>query len=82
VKVVELDEAGTVTDVPGTGSNALLLDSDTTVPPAGDALLSEAVHVMLPPLFTLVGVQEKEDSAGTTTPPPVTTPPVAEVAMA
>ena len=61
MKVVELDEAATVTEAAGTGSSPLLLDSDTTVPPAGAALLSVTVHVVAAPEFKLVGLHASDD---------------------
>jgi len=83
VNVVPVAPAATVTDVPGTGSSALLLDSATTVPPAGAAPLSVTVQLVLPELDTVVGAQAKEVTVGPGPPPsPITIPPVADTAMA
>ena len=63
VNVVEVAPAGTVTEAAGTGSSVLLLDSDTTVPPLGTALLSVTVQVVAAPELKLLGLQASEDSA-------------------
>ena len=62
VNVIEVAAAGTVTEAAGTGSNALLLASDTTVPPLGAVLLSITVQVVAVPEFKLLGSQASEDS--------------------
>jgi hypothetical protein len=57
---VEVAVAGTVTEGPGTGSRALLLDNDTTVPPAGAPWLNVTVHVVAAPEFKLVGLHARD----------------------
>jgi hypothetical protein len=79
VKFTAVAPEGTVTEAPGTGNRLLLLDSDTIVPPVGDAALNVTVQVVLFPLPRLVGVHDSELRVG---PLPVTVPPVAEVAIA
>lgn len=56
VKVVEVVPAGTVTEV-DTGNRVLLLDSKTSMPPAGAAVLTVTVQVVAVPEVTLVGLQ-------------------------
>jgi hypothetical protein len=67
--------AVTVTD-PGTVSVELVLDKVTPAPPVGATPLSVTVHVEVPELVKLVGVQERDPTPGEA--PPVTIPPVAE----
>ena len=82
MNVVEVALAGTVTEE-GTGSRLLLLTNPTDVPPLGAAWFNATVHVVVPALFSVVGLQDKDESCGATDPPePVTTPPVAVAAMA
>ena len=58
--------AGTVTDN-GTVSAALLLESPTTLPPAGAASFNVTMHAVDVPELTLAGVQaRKETTAGST----------------
>jgi hypothetical protein len=49
-----------MTEEPGTGSTALLLDNDTTVPPAGAGWLNVTVHVVAVPELRLVGLHVKD----------------------
>jgi hypothetical protein len=62
VKAVEVAPAATVT-LPGTFAAALLLASDTIMPPAGAALVNLTVPVDDAPPTTLVGLSESEDNA-------------------
>ena len=57
---VEVAVAGTVTEGPGTGSEALLLDKDTTIPPAGAPWPNVIVHVVAPPELKLVGLHARD----------------------
>ena len=60
------DPAGTVT-VAGTANNGLLLDSETTVPPAGAAIFSIAAHVKIWPPVRLPSVHKPiEEREGAT----------------
>ena len=61
VKVVVAEAAGTVTVDAGTGSNALVLESETVVPPAGATLLRATVQVALVPGDKIEGLQASED---------------------
>jgi hypothetical protein len=63
VKVAEVDPAGMVTDA-ATGSVVLLLDRDTTVPPAGAAWANVTVQVDLAPDVKLVGKHTNDDKPG------------------
>ena len=62
LKVVVAEPAGTVIVGAGTGSSALLLDRETTVPPAGAALLRVTVQVEPAPEVRLVGLHASEVS--------------------
>jgi len=75
LKVAELAPAATVTDA-GTVKVELLFDSETLAPPVGALPLRCTVHVELPELPKLDGVQDSELTVGQA--PPVTTPPVEE----
>ena len=59
VNVAVVADAGTVTDA-ATGRAVLLLDSDTTAPPAGAAAESVTVHVVPAPALRLVGAHATE----------------------
>ena len=61
LKVVVAEAAGTVMIDTGTGSSAVLLDTETAVPPAGAVLLRVTVHVVLAPELKLVGLHDSED---------------------
>jgi hypothetical protein len=61
VKVVDTDPAGTVTEFAGTGSNELLLDKETALPPAGAGALRLTVQTVAAPEFKLVGLQASDD---------------------
>ena len=61
LNVVITEPAGTVTVDAGTGSRVLLLDSETTVPPAGAALLRVTVHVVPAPVARIVALHDRED---------------------
>ena len=63
VTVVVLDPAGTVVG-DGTPTAALLLVSVTAKPLPTAALVRVMVQELVPPGFTVVGVQASEDSAG------------------
>ena len=63
VKPADVAPAGTVTEPAGTGSNALLLDRDTAVPPVGAAPLSVTVQLVPAPEFKLVGLHVSDDNA-------------------
>jgi hypothetical protein len=80
LNVVEVDAAGTVTEV-GAVSRVLLSDSVTTVPPVGAAELMVTVQVLATPEVNVVGVQDNELRDGAVA-PPVTVPPVVETAIA
>ena len=70
MNVAVVDPVATATD-PGTVSAAVLLDSVTVAPPV---FVSVTVHVLVPPLLNVAGVQfkpAKVGSAGTVTVPPV-----------
>ena len=62
LKVVVAEPAGIVIVDTGTGSSALLLDRETTVPPAGAALLRVTVQVVPAPEVRLVGLHVSEVS--------------------
>jgi hypothetical protein len=64
LKVVVAEPAGTVIVGAGTGSSALLLDSETAVPPAGAVVFRVTVHVALAPEVNVVGLHASEDRAG------------------
>jgi hypothetical protein len=55
--VVEVVPAGTMTELAASCSNALLVDSKTSVPPAGAAPFNVTVHVVDAPEFKLFGLQ-------------------------
>jgi hypothetical protein len=57
VNVVEVVPAGTMAELDAGCSNALLLDSKTSVPPAGAAPFNVTVHVAEAPEFKLFGLQ-------------------------
>jgi hypothetical protein len=57
VNVAEADLAGMLSEPTVTRSRALLLDSNTSVPPAGAAALSVTVQVVAIPDVTLLGLQ-------------------------
>jgi hypothetical protein len=57
VNVVEVVPAGTVTELDPSSSSVLLLDSKTSVPPAGAAPVNVTVHVVEASEFTLFGLQ-------------------------
>ncbi len=59
VKLVELEPAGTVTELAGTGRVELLLDSITSSPPAGAAALNVTVHVVAAPELKVAGLQAR-----------------------
>jgi hypothetical protein len=62
VKVVDVDPAGTVTDV-GTGSAVVLFEAIVTVLlSVGAACVSVTVHVVEAPEARLVGVQASDDT--------------------
>ena len=60
-KVVKVAPAGTVTDGAAMDRSALLLDRETTVPPAGAALFSLMVHFALAPEAKSVGLHDSEE---------------------
>ena len=62
VNVALVAFAATVTEA-GTDAEALLLDSVTTVPPVGAAVVNVTVPVLLVPPVTLVGLTETADNA-------------------
>jgi hypothetical protein len=62
VNVAVVAFAATVTEA-GTEADALLLDSVTTAPPAGAAVVSVTVPVLLVPPVTLVGLTDAADNA-------------------
>ena len=62
-KLAVVAPAATVT-LAGTVAAALLLDSATSAPPAGAALLSVTVPVEDSPPFTLAGLTETAESTG------------------
>jgi hypothetical protein len=62
VNVALVAFAATVTEA-GTDADALLLDSVITAPPAGAAVVSVTVPVLLVPPVTLVGLTDTADSA-------------------
>jgi hypothetical protein len=57
VNVAEVVPAGTITELDGTGRSVLLLDSKTSVPPAGAAPFKVTVQVVDAPEFKLFGLQ-------------------------
>ena len=57
MNVAEADLAGMLSEPTVTRSRALLLDSNTSVPPAGAAALSVTVQVVAIPDVTLLGLQ-------------------------
>lgn len=81
LKVAVAEAAGTVIVAAGTGNNALLLESETVVPPAGLGPLRVTVQRVLPDMPTLAGLHSKEVRVGVGDPGPVTVPPVAETAI-
>jgi len=56
--------AATATLAGTVAAAVLLLDSDTTVPPDGAALVSVTVPCELPPPATLAGLNERAESVG------------------
>ncbi len=62
LKVADVAPAATVTKV-GMVSNALLLDKNTGLPPAGAAAVSVTVQVLIAPEARPVGLQASEDNA-------------------
>jgi len=65
-KVTVLAPAGTVAEA-GTETFELLLETDTTAPPASAAMSRVAVQVLDDPGARVVGVQAREDSVGSGT---------------
>ena len=61
LKVVVAEPAGTVTVDAGTGSSALLLDSETALPPEGAPAFRFTVHVALAPEVKLLGLHDSAD---------------------
>jgi hypothetical protein len=61
LKVIVAEPAGTVIVDAGTGSSALLLDSETAVPPGGAVLFRVTVHAELAPEVKVVGLHANED---------------------
>src|SRR6516164_7572690 len=55
--MAEVDPAGMVSKPMVTGRRALLLDSNTSLPPAGAAAVSVTVQVVAIPDVTLLGLQ-------------------------
>ena len=55
--VVEVAPAGTVMEPGVIGNNALLLDTNTSVPPLGAAPVSVTVHRVAAAVIKLVGLQ-------------------------
>jgi hypothetical protein len=72
LKLVVAEPAGTVIVDIETGSRALSLDSETTVPPARLGEFSVTVQLVLPDVPKLVGLQDKEVSVGAEGAGPVT----------
>ena len=72
------EPAGTVIVNAGTGSSALLPDSETIVPPAGLSPLNVTLQLVLPDEPKLVGLQANEVSVGPKKAGPVTIPPAPE----
>lgn len=70
VNDAEVAPDATVTEA-GRVRSVLLLVSVTFEPPDGAAALSVAVQVVVPPPFTVPGLQTSEEMAGTVTTPPV-----------
>jgi hypothetical protein len=64
VKVRLVLPAATVTLAGTVATDVLLLDSETTVPPDGAALVSVTVPCELPPPVTLAGLNESAESVG------------------
>jgi hypothetical protein len=62
MSVAELVPACTVTEEAGRGSSGLPLDSNTSVPPIGAALLSVTVHVVASPVFKLLGLHASRET--------------------
>ena len=60
LKVADVAPAATVTEA-GVVSKALLLDKDTELPPAGAALVSVTVHVLIAPEARLEGLQVSDE---------------------
>jgi hypothetical protein len=81
VKVVEMALAGTDTEEAGTGRRLLLLANPTAAPPLGTAWFNATVHVVFPPLFSVAGLHDKDESCDVAD-AAVTTPPVAVTAIA
>lgn len=75
LKVPVVPAAATITEA-GVVSNGLLLDTDTTVPPAGAALVRVTVQPLIAPEARFEGLQPSEDKPGGMTvivlPTPVT----------
>lgn len=61
LNVAVVEPAGTVTVEAGTGSNVLLLEMATDVPPLGAAWFKVRVQVVLTPELKPVGLHTKED---------------------
>ena len=61
LKVVVAEPAGTVIEDPGTGSSALLLESETAAPPAGAASLRVTEQVVAAPEIKLADLQDSEE---------------------
>ena len=70
LKVELVAPAGTTIDA-GTVNDALLLDSEMAIPPAGAAVFRVAEHVEIWPPLRLTGIHVIEESKGTTMVPPV-----------
>jgi hypothetical protein len=62
LKVVVAAPAATVIVEAGTGNSALLVDSETAVPPEGAVWLRLIVQVALAPEVRLVGLQISEET--------------------
>jgi hypothetical protein len=60
VKFTEVAPDGTVTEAPGTGRKALLLDNDTGAPPGGAASLNVTVQLVVVPEFKLLGLHTSD----------------------
>jgi hypothetical protein len=65
VNVVEVAPAATVTEAAETGSQILLLESETWVPPAGAAPLKVTVQVVVEPEVKLLGEQRSWETETT-----------------
>ena len=62
VNVVEIVPAGTMTELEPSSSSLLLLDSNTSVPPAGAAPFNVTVHVVDASEFNLFGLHANWDT--------------------